>query len=84
MSTNFETKKHPFRSLVEELTSGERRVIKTTLGDLITAVTDEVIPFVREPSVLYPVVSYIINDVLARHRRGTYIGSGATIAGRQA
>jgi hypothetical protein len=81
MSTNFETKKHAFRSLVEEQTTGQLRVIKTTLGDLIAAVTDEVMPFVHEPSVLYPVVSCIINDVLARRRRGSYNGSGATIAG---
>ena len=82
MSTKLETKKPPFRSLAEEQTTGQRRVIKTTLGDLITAVTDDVMPFVREPSILYPVVSYIISDVLARRR--SYNGSGATIAGRQA
>jgi len=47
----------------------QRRVIKTTLGELVVAVTDEVKPFVREPSALYPVVSRIVDDVLARHRR---------------
>jgi len=30
-------------------------------------VTDEVMPFVH-PSALYPLVSFIIDDVLARHR----------------
>jgi hypothetical protein len=52
MSTNPETEK----------------LIRTTLGDLIAAVTDEVKPFVREPSGVYMVVSYILNDLLARHR----------------
>ena len=44
------------------------KVIRTTLGDLIAAVTDEVKPFVREPSGAYRVVSYILDDLLARHR----------------
>jgi hypothetical protein len=46
----------------------QQKIIKTTLGELVVAVTDEVMPFVREPSALYPVVSSILNDVLARHR----------------
>jgi hypothetical protein len=46
----------------------QHRVIKTTLGELVVAVTDEVMTFVREPSALYPVASSIINDLLARHR----------------
>ena len=46
----------------------QRRVIRTTLGELVVAVTDEVMPFVREPAALYPTVSCIISDVLARHR----------------
>jgi hypothetical protein len=45
----------------------QRRVIRTTLGELVVAVTDEVMPFVREPTALYPTVSGIISDVLARH-----------------
>jgi hypothetical protein len=68
MSTNTEAKKHPSRTRVEDQTTRQRRVIRTTLGDLVVTVTDEVIPFVREPSALYPVVSCIVNDVLARHR----------------
>lgn len=68
MSTNIEAKKHPSRTRVEGQTTRQRRVIRTTLGELVVAVTDEVMPFVREPSALYPVVSCIINDVLARHR----------------
>ena len=41
--------------------------IKTTLGDLIVAVTDEAKPFVQ-PSNLYAVVSCVLED-LASHRR---------------
>ena len=68
MSSNLEAKKHLSQTRVEEQTTRQRRVIRTTLGELVIAVTDEVMPFVREPSALYPVVSFIINDVLARHR----------------
>jgi hypothetical protein len=50
------------------MSTNKRKVIRTTLGDLIAAVTDEVKPFVRDQSGLYMVVSHIINDVLARHR----------------
>ena len=46
----------------------ERKVIRTTLGELVVAVTDEVMPLVRDSSELYRVASCIINDVLARHR----------------
>jgi hypothetical protein len=45
----------------------QQKVIETTLGDLIVAVTDEVKPFVRDPSALYMVVFCILDDVLARH-----------------
>ena len=68
MSTNIEAKKHPSRTHVEDQTTRQRRVIRTTLGELVVAVTDEVMPFVREPSALYPLVSFIIDEVLARHR----------------
>ena len=69
MSTNLETKKYPFESCTEEKKIRRQKVIRTTLGDLIAAVTDEVKPFVRDPSGLYMVVSHILNDVLARHHR---------------
>jgi hypothetical protein len=42
------------------------KAIKTTLGDLIVAVTDEAKPFV-DPSNLYAVVSCVLED-LATHR----------------
>lgn len=68
MSTNLEAKRHPSRTRVEDQTTRQRGVIRTTLGDLIVAVTDEVMPFVDEPSSLHEVVSCILNDVLARYR----------------
>ena len=46
----------------------QRKVIKTTLGDLIAAVTDEVMPILRDPAGTYMVVSWVLNDVLTRQR----------------
>jgi len=65
MSSNLEAKKHPLGSRVEEQTMRERKVIRTTLGELIVAVTDEVVPLVRDSSELYRVASWIVNDLLA-------------------
>jgi hypothetical protein len=45
----------------------QRKVIKTTLGDLIAAVTDEVRVFVNDPSDLYIATSFVLNDLLAHH-----------------
>ena len=45
-----------------------RKVIRTTLGELIVAVTDEVMPIIRDPARAYMVVSWVLNDVLTRHR----------------
>ena len=44
------------------------KVIRTTLGDLIVAVTDEVMPIIRDPAGTYIVVSWVVNDVLTRQR----------------
>jgi hypothetical protein len=44
----------------------QRKVIKTTLGDLIAAVTDEVMQMVRDPAGAYGVVSWVLQDVLTR------------------
>jgi hypothetical protein len=46
----------------------QRKVIKTTLGDLIAAVTDEVMPIIHDPAGAYMVVSWVVNDVLIRQR----------------
>jgi hypothetical protein len=43
------------------------KVIKTTLGDLIAAVTDEVRALVDDPSNLCIVTSLVLNDLLAHH-----------------
>jgi hypothetical protein len=50
----------------------QRKVIRTTLGELIVAVTDEVMPIIRDSdsSGLYKVVSYILSDLLAHHQVG--------------
>jgi hypothetical protein len=75
MSTNLEAERYPFELCVEGKTIRQQKVIRTTLGDLVAAVTDEVKPFVRDPSGLYMVVSYILNDLLARHRLRAHKGS---------
>jgi len=45
----------------------QRKVIRTTLGELIVAVTDEVMPIIRDPSTMYMLVSCIVTDLLAHH-----------------
>lgn len=68
MSTKLGAKRYRFELWAAEKTIRRRKVIRTTLGDLVAAVTDEVKPFVRDPSRAYLVVSYILNHILARHR----------------
>ena len=46
----------------------QRKIIRTTLGELVVAVTDEVMPIIRDRSDLYRVVSYILSDLLAHHQ----------------
>jgi hypothetical protein len=47
---------------------GERRreIVNTTLGDLVITLTDEVRPYIRDPSRMYLAVSRILTDLLAR------------------
>ena len=47
---------------------GRREIIRTTLGDLIAAVTDEVTAFMGDSPAAYIVVSYVMSDLLTRHR----------------
>ena len=68
MSTNLEAKRYPIRLCVEEKTMRREKVIRTTLGELIVAVTDEVMPFVENPPELYIATSYVLNELLAHHR----------------
>ena len=46
----------------------QRKIIKTTLGELVVAVTEEVMPIIRNRSGLYVVVSFILSDLLAHHQ----------------
>ena len=46
----------------------QRKIIRTTLGELIAAVTDEVMPIIRDRSAIYMVVSYILSGLLAQQR----------------
>ena len=46
----------------------QREIIRTTLGDLIAAVTDEVTAAFGDSPATYVVVSYIVSDLLTRHR----------------
>ncbi len=47
----------------------QRKIIRTTLGELIVAVTDEVMPIMRNPSGAYKVVSFILSDLLGQQAR---------------
>jgi hypothetical protein len=47
----------------------QQKIVETTLGDLIVSVTDEVMPFVPDPSTLYLVVSCVLTDLLAHEHR---------------
>ena len=46
----------------------QRKVIKTTLGDLVAVVMDEVKSLVRDPSGRSLVASFVVNDLLAHHQ----------------
>jgi hypothetical protein len=47
----------------------QRKIIRTTLGELIVAVTDEVMPIMRNSSGAYKVVSFILSDLLSHQAR---------------
>jgi hypothetical protein len=68
-SYSFVTNETAFELCVEEKNMRQRKVIKTTLGDLIVAVTDEVMPTVQDPVSAYMVVSWVLSDVLTRQRQ---------------
>jgi len=52
------------------------KVIRTTLGDLIVAVTDEVMPIIRDPAEAYMMVPWVLNDILTRQRLRDHKQSG--------
>ena len=66
--SNLGAKRYAFGSCVEQKNMRQRKVIKTTLGDLIVAVADEVMPIIRDPSGLYRVVSFILSHLLTYHQ----------------
>jgi hypothetical protein len=68
-SYSFVTNETAFEPCVEEKNMRQPKVIKTTLGDLIVAVTDEVMPTVRDSVSAYMVVSWVVSDVLTRQRQ---------------
>jgi hypothetical protein len=41
---------------------------KSTLGDLIAALTDETRCYVRDQEEVYRIVAYMVNDLLSRRR----------------
>lgn len=45
-----------------------KKKVKTTLGDLIVALTDEVAPIARDPHKTHVLVSYMLRDLIARCR----------------
>ena len=67
MSTNLKAKMYPFERAEKKIIR-QQKVIRTTLGDLIAAVTDEVTALTHNSTESYIVVSYIVSDILGRHR----------------
>jgi hypothetical protein len=57
-----------FGLCVEERNMRQQKVIRTTLGDLIVALTDEVLPTIPDRAGAYLVVSWVLNDVLTQQR----------------
>jgi len=47
----------------------QRKIIRTTVGELTVAVTDEVMPIMRNPAGAYKVVSFILSDLLSQQAR---------------
>jgi hypothetical protein len=45
----------------------DRTIIRTTLGELVAAVVDEVKPFIRDPSTTYMVASCVLSELFDRH-----------------
>jgi hypothetical protein len=53
---------------MEAVSMRTRRSIDTTLGELIAAVTDEVMPLAENQANADALVSYIVNDLLVAKR----------------
>jgi hypothetical protein len=50
----------------EKAVAPRRQIINTTFGDLVIAVTDEVKPYIGDPSCRYALVSQILYELLTR------------------
>jgi hypothetical protein len=46
----------------------QRKIIRTTLGELVVAVTDEVKRFIRDPWARHTVVAWVLSDLLAHQQ----------------
>jgi hypothetical protein len=53
-----------------------RKIIRTTLGYLIIALTDQIAPFMRDPSDAYRVVSCMLSGLLAQNVRADEASGG--------
>ena len=69
MFTVLKQERHASGFRAKEKIMRQHKVIRTTLGDLVAAVMDEVESFVRDPSGRYLVASFVLNDLLAHHQR---------------
>ena len=69
MFTMLKRKRNASGFRAKEKISRRRKVVRTTLGDLVAAVMDEVKSFVRDPSGRYLVASFVVNDILAHNQR---------------
>ena len=52
-----------------------RKIIETTLGEIIVDMTDEIKPYLRDPTTVYLVVECILSDLIAEHRLRSRAGS---------
>jgi hypothetical protein len=68
MFTVLKQKRHASGFRAKEKMTRQRKVIRTTLGDLVAVVMDEVKSFVRDPSGRYLMASFVLNDLLAHHQ----------------
>ena len=68
MSSHRGAKRFLVKSYTKKKGMRQRKIIRTTLGELIAAVTDEVRPIIHSRSRLYTVVSWILDDLFARNQ----------------
>ena len=69
MFTMLKRKRNASGFRAKEKIRRRRKVVRTTLGDLVAAVMDEVKSFVRDPAGRDLVASFVVNDILAHNQR---------------